>query len=43
MQAQEAAFAIGVLQDICAFHRYTLNSASLSRIQASQYRVQFLG
>ena len=43
MQAQEAAFAIGVLQDICAFHRYTLNSASLYRTQVDQYRVQFLG
>ena len=27
--AQRAAFAIGVLRDIYAFHRYTTNSARL--------------
>src|SRR6476620_2407060 len=40
---QDAAFATGVPPDIYAFHRYTWNSTSLSRIQAHQYRTQFLG
>ena len=35
--AQEAAFAIGVLPDICAFHRYTGNSASPYRTRARQF------
>ena len=37
LTAQEAAFAIGVLPDICAFHRYTGNSASPYRTQAAQF------
>jgi hypothetical protein len=41
--AQKAAFATGVLPDICAFHRYTGNSAFLYQTLASQYRMQFLG
>ena len=36
MAAQQAAFAIGVLPDICAFHRYTGNSACLYRTRAAQ-------
>ena len=40
---QDAAFATGVPPDIYAFHRYTWNSASLSRIQALQYQTQFPG
>ena len=35
MPAQEAAFAVGVLPDICAFHRYTGNSASPAASEAS--------
>jgi hypothetical protein len=34
VSVQEAAVATGVPSDICAFHRYTRNSASLSRTQA---------
>ena len=34
---QEAAFATGVLPDIYAFHRYTRNSASLSRAQETRF------
>ena len=34
--AQKTAFAIGVLPDICAFHRYTGNSACLYRTRAAQ-------
>ena len=37
MPAQEAAFAVGVLPDICAFHRYTGNSASPCRIRGFQF------
>ena len=37
MAAQKAAFAIGVLPDICAFHRYTGNSALLYRTRARQF------
>ena len=37
MPAQEAAFAAGVLPDICAFHRYTGNSALLYRTRARQF------
>ena len=37
IEAQEAAFAIGVLPDICAFHRYTGNSASPYRTRARQF------
>ena len=40
---QDAAFATGVPPDIYAFHRYTWNSAFLSRIQAIQYQTQFPG
>ena len=35
--AQKTAFATGVLPDICAFHRYTGNSASPYRTQAAQF------
>ena len=35
--AQKAAFAIGVLPDICAFHRYTGNSAYLYRTRDAQF------
>ena len=38
--AQQAAFAIGVLPDICAFHRYTGNSACLYRTRASQFGIR---
>ena len=38
MTPRKAAFAIGVLRDIYAFHRYTTNSASLERTQAIQFR-----
>ena len=37
MTGREAAFAIGVLRDIYAFHRYTTSSASLSRNQDRQF------
>ena len=37
------AFATGVLSNINEFHLYTRNSTSLSRTQARQYRMQFLG
>ena len=33
-----AAFAIGVLRDIYAFHRYTAHSAYLSATQGPQFR-----
>ncbi len=42
VSVQEAAFATGVPPDIYAFHRYTRNSASLSRTQVRQFPVQFL-
>ena len=38
MQARPAAFAIGVLWHIYAFHRYTPHSAGLDRIQDNQYQ-----
>ena len=34
----DAAFAIGVLRDIYAFHRYTTHSASVAPTQAPQYQ-----
>ena len=34
---RQAAFAIGVLRDIYAFHRYTTNSACLPRTQVGQF------
>ena len=34
--AQKPAFATGVLPDICAFHRYTGNSAYPYRTRAAQ-------
>ena len=37
MPAQEAAFAVGVLPDICAFHRYTGCSAFPCLTQAPQF------
>ena len=37
MPAQEAAFAVGVLPDICAFHRYTGNSALPYRTRERQF------
>ena len=39
--AWQAAFAIGVLDDIYAFHRYTVNSACLDQTQAKQYQWLF--
>jgi hypothetical protein len=36
--AQKAAFATGVLPNICAFHRYTGNSAFPYQTQACRYR-----
>ena len=33
-----AAFAIGVLRDIYAFHRYTTSSAFFSRNQGNQFQ-----
>ena len=41
--AWQAAFAIGVLRDIYAFHRYTTNSAYLYCTQDDQYQLQFYG
>ena len=38
-----AAFAIGVLCDIYAFHRYTTHSAGAVRTQARQYQRQLPG
>ena len=38
MRNQYAAFAIGVLRDIYAFHRYTAHSAYLSPTQVSQFQ-----
>ena len=43
MLAQVAAFAIGVLSDIYAFHRYTRNSATLYHILDVQYPMPFPG
>ena len=40
---QWPAFASGVLQDINAFHRYTLHSGHLSRTPALQFRTHFPG
>ena len=39
----QAAFAIGVLRDIYAFHRYTTNSACRDRTQACQSQRRFRG
>ena len=36
--AWQAAFAIGVLRDIYAFHRYTTHSAFLAHTQARQFQ-----
>ena len=41
--AWQAAFAIGVLRDIYAFHRYTTHSACLKHTQAPQFQRQFYG
>ena len=41
--AQESAVATGVLKDLYAFHRYTLDSDSLCWTQDVQFRVQFSG
>ena len=38
-----AAFAIGVLRDIYAFHRYTTSSARPGRTQDAQFRPQLRG
>ena len=38
-----AAFAIGVLRDIYAFHRYTTNSTILIYTQEIQFQLQFYG
>lgn len=35
--AWQAAFAIGVLRDIYAFHRYTTHSACLKHTQAPSF------
>ena len=35
VQIQEAAFATGILHNIYAFHRYTMNSTSLYRTLVS--------
>ncbi len=43
MSARRAAFAIGVLRDIYAFHRYTTHSARPDRIQDVQYPRQSYG
>ena len=39
MTPQRAAFAIGVLRDIYAFHRYTTNSTRLLRTQGNQFQL----
>ncbi len=36
--AWQAAFAIGVLRDIYAFHRYTTHSAYFSSTQVRQFQ-----
>ena len=36
--AQKAAFATGVLPNICAFHRYTWNSTFPYQTQACRYQ-----
>ena len=38
--AQKAAFAIGVLPNICAFHRYTGNSTFPYQTQDYQFQVR---
>ena len=38
VECSEAAFAIGVLRDIYAFHRYTTHSASVAPTQARQFQ-----
>ena len=38
MARSKAAFAIGVLRDIYAFHRYTTHSASVAHAQATQFQ-----
>ena len=38
--AWQAAFAIGVLRDIYAFHRYTTHSAYFSPTQGRQFQRQ---
>ena len=43
IQARQAAFAIGVLWHIYAFHRYTSHSAYLDRIQDRQYQRHWPG
>jgi hypothetical protein len=43
MSVQVAAFATGVPPDIYEFHLYTGNSATLSGIQARQFRAHFPG
>ena len=40
MAAQRTAFAIGVLPDIYAFHRYTGNSILLYRTRAPQFGIR---
>ena len=41
--AWQAAFAIGVLRDIYAFHRYTTNSDYLNCTQDIHYNLEFYG
>ena len=43
MGPQPAAFAIGVLPDIYAFHRYTRNSAGLWTTQGRQFALRVRG
>ncbi len=40
--SQSPAFAIGVLRDIYAFHRYTTHSSDLGRTQVKQYQTAVL-
>ncbi len=41
--AWQAAFAIGVLRDIYAFHRYTTHSAYLKHTLVPQFQRHFCG
>ena len=40
LMAQKTAFAIGVLPDICAFHRYTGNSIFLYQTRDLQFKIR---
>ena len=41
MACLEAAFAIGVLRDIYAFHRYTAHSAHIARTRVRQFQRRY--